>query len=61
MAENFKQAQGESFKAFEARRRAAQQANVVKAPKTKRARADNRTADRIDGYDRDDIGFSNDY
>lgn len=58
---------GEKWSEFSARQRAAQLAEMP-APKFKRCRqrrdyrrAQQRIADRIDGFDRDDIGLSPDW
>ena len=67
MGQSFKQMQGEKLADYHARVRAAQAEERAKLviPYRTRSRkakcADNRIADRIDGYDRDDIGESPDY
>lgn len=61
---------GETFASFSGRQRASQLAaedRAILKPKKRKARpsarqlADKRAADRIDGFDRDDIGESPDY
>lgn len=57
---------GESFASFSARQRESQLAAKQSAPKRRRAvsarkTAEQRAADRVDGFDRDDLGESADY
>lgn len=72
MAKKYVRQNGESMQDFQARCRAEQQAagagwqgeryapNKRKPRAVRQARSD-RNADRIDGYDRDDLGLSADY